>query len=133
MTSIPRLLLFALLALPLAGCDEPPPKKDDPEGCEPVRGEDPVLEVNHYGTFGELGDTVWCAIPPQGGAPYAPFGLRVRGVLPLEGNGLHVTIRAVDTATQEAVGEGEFWDAFLCSNVGDNEGYWIKNELHLTR
>ena len=99
--------------------------------CDLPKGADPVVEINHYGTFAELGDIAYCAIPPQGGAPYAPFGVRVKGLVPMDNNAAHTTITATDSATDEEVGLTDFWDAYLCANAGESAGYWIKNEFHL--
>lgn len=126
-------LLFPLLLLPALACgDRPVEDSAEPAGvCDPIAGEAPELEVRHYAEFTEPVATVYCGIPPQGGAPYAPFGIRVHGIDPFEGNAMTVTITATDTTTDEVVGTGEFTNLFLCSNIGENEGWWLLNEVHL--
>ena len=127
MTSPHQLLPIVLLAL--VGCE--PPEPEPPAAlCDATPGEAARLDVSHYGTYGEPADIVYCGIPPQGGAPYAPFGIRVRGIDPDEA-GLQVTMQAVDLDTGETVGTGEFTEHFICSNVGENEGHWVGSELHM--
>lgn len=118
------------LLIALTACADPTDTGDPPVGsCD--AGNQPELQVSHYGTYDALGDTVYCGIPPQGGAPYAPFGVRVRGLSPEDNGGMHVVITATDVATSEVVGESEFWERFLCSNVGESEGWWVAAEFHL--
>lgn len=120
-------LIFAL-----AACGHAADSSEPPVGaCDLAPGDSPALEVSHYGTYDALGDVVYCGIPPQGGAPYAPFGVRIRGMTPEDNGGMHVVITATDATTQEVVGESEFWERFLCSNVGESEGYWVAAEFHL--
>lgn len=121
-------LVIAILCL--AACDEeppdPPPKGD--QVCEDAA--DPALEVSHYGTFEALGDVVYCGIPPQGGAPYAPFGLRVRGVHADPTGAIPVNITVVDTQTDEVLSDADFFQRFLCANAGESDGWLVGSEFH---
>ena len=119
------------LALVLSACAVEPEPKPEPEGCELAKGEDPTLEVSHYSTFDNLGPTLYCGIPPQGGAPYAPFGVRFRGVTPEDNGAVVVSISAADPLSGELLGDDDFFERFLCSNVGESEGYWVAAEFHL--
>ena len=121
--------LALAMTLALMGCDEEPKPDPDPGACDQAKVA--ALEVSHYGTFAELDDIVYCGIPPQGGAPYAPFGLRVRGVEPTDTGVIPVTITATDTTSGEVVGMGEFNERFLCANAGESDGWFVGAEFHL--
>ena len=126
------LLAFSLTAL--LACEEPPPDDPpDPGECALDAGEEPVVELSHYfSPYGDIGETIYCGIPPQGGAPYSPFGVRLRGLdLDADDGTVTVAMRATDVDTGELVGTADYTERFLCSNVGDNEGYWVGAELHL--
>ncbi len=123
---------LAILAVLLAaGCDPAPDDTGGPVDPGACGAGDPALEVSHYGTFDALGTTMYCGIPPQGGAPYAPFGVRVRGVDPADDGALSVTITARDVDTGEELGAGDFHERFLCANAGDSAGWWVASEFHL--
>jgi len=123
-----RVLLAALSAVLLVGCDEEPP--DFRTACE--QGEklsEFALGDGHYGATLEGAD-IDCGIPPQGGAPYTPYQLRIGG-LDQDSEGLTVRMESVDIHTGEALGEIEYVQRFICSNVGESEGYLVTSELHM--
>ncbi len=124
-----RFPLFALLIPFLAGCPTDP---DTPDGPCPVTA-DPYVEFAQrdadYATFSG-GDTLEYGDPPQGGAPFAPFLVRAYG-LDHSADGYKVFLDAIDTETDEILGQGEYPQLFVCANVGDNAGYRIAPELHM--
>lgn len=83
------------------------------------------------GSFDEVSDgmNVPVSIPPQGGAPYTPWMVRVTG-----DGALNLGIRMVATATDA---DGTFLgDATLdvqpiCANVEPNDGWWMITGLHV--
>jgi len=93
-----------------------------------VRGE-PTLDVAHAVDPWGLDDAeIGCGIPPQGGAPYARFRLRI-GDLALD-DGATVTVTVTDLDTGEALGGTELVMGFVCSNVGDDADHWVGSEVH---
>lgn len=122
----------SLVLLMLVACDptEPPPPPPLETLCHPAEGDRPAVELTHYGTQQAEVDIVYCGIPPQGGAPYAPFSARFRALDPLD-TALMVDLVASDAATGEALGAVTINQNVICSNVGANEGWWVGSELHL--
>lgn len=126
-----RATLTALAAV-CVGC-QPAPTEDTGLLLPPCEGEQTrSLQVAVYeGDYGEhtTGDPVMCGHPPQGGAPYAPFRLRITG---LDGAaGLFVDMVATDTDTGAVLGSGSFEQRFTCANVGDDAGAYVGAELHM--
>jgi hypothetical protein len=75
--------------------------------------------------------------PPQGGAPYAPLQVVVRG--PTSGDDPPVAwARATDVDVGEVIGTdhlepdpGTPVRSWVCSNVGAFSGWWYAGEVHL--
>ncbi len=85
------------------------------------------------GAYGELREdpSLWCGIPPQGGAPYTPLrGIRVRGPEALA-EGLVIEVTVADVEASEELSYMELAARMTCANVGDNEGYWVGSEVHV--
>ncbi|MEQ1565106.1 MAG: hypothetical protein ABMA64_05670 [Myxococcota bacterium] len=112
----------------LTGC--PPPMPEEiPGPCESDRSALDVAPPD--GAFGDLGDgdTLWCGNPPQGGAPYTPFRLRVRGPEAWE-DGAEVLMTAADADGTE-LGWTQLTLGLTCANVGESAGSWVGSEAHL--
>lgn len=76
------------------------------------------------------GDDVPIGTPPQGGAPYTPVEHRM--LLPMhDGEVVRLEAYVYDVETQEQVGSFEHREMPLCSNVGDNFGFWFGGEVHV--
>ncbi len=118
-----------MLTLALA-CVTPEPvdSGEAPTGCE---GGSPELELAQPDTdYGlEDGAEVWSGIPPQGGAPYSPFRIRVRGVSGLETEAV-VSISIEDTLDGADLASVVQTHGFLCSNTGTSNGWWVASEVH---
>jgi hypothetical protein len=109
----------------------------EPTAPEPILGPCEIgpdelksVELSHYGDYGAIGSVIYCGIPPQGGAAYAPFGVRILGIAP-DDLGIDLTMVAIDVDTGEEVGSGDYIHQMVCSNVGDSEGHWVGAELHM--
>jgi hypothetical protein len=138
--SLPLLALLAACSGPSAdGADGGTPETGDTGPYVPdclVADDQPVLEVAYEsGAFGELVDGVSApvGIPPQGGAPYTPFAIRLTGTGDIH-LGEHITARA----TREGVEIGSLdpsddaMDAIpICSNVDPNAGWWMTWGVHI--
>lgn len=121
----------AILMLPvLAGCPSGPATDTDQAGLCPA--EDPAWAELSQGDQWGLGDgtLVSFGIPPQGGAPFAPFLVRLHGAPPSP-DGYLVEMDAYDHTLGESVGEGSYNQRFVCANVGENEGTRVASELHM--
>jgi hypothetical protein len=101
--------------------------------CEPADGV-PALEIGQQlAVDGPMhdGDPVSYGIPPQGGAPYAPFELRLQAELVEPTARVVSSGEAVERSTGEVIGSVEQTQAFFCSNTGVHEGWLYGGELHL--
>ncbi len=127
MRMLTTLLVFAVLA----GCPAPD-DTGDIEGPCPVTTTPFVEFAQRDALYGQQvdGDALAYGHPPQGGAPFAPFLVRAHG-LGHSADGYRVTLDAVDTQTDEVLGQGEYPQLFVCANVGDNAGYRVAPELHM--
>jgi hypothetical protein len=117
----------------LVGCEGPGPTTDDglpPGPCESDRTRVEVAPPN--GDFGDLdqGGALWCGNPPQGGAPYSPFRVRIEGPEAYE-DGVTVVMDAVDADDGTALGHTEVALGLACANVGESAGKWVGSEAHL--
>ncbi len=127
-----RLIAIIATLTPLLACDgaEADPDPIDSGPCAPH--EDPLMEVaNGAHGYGQLGDEadILYGFPPQGGAPYVGFDVRVHG-LDQDDTGLFVEITATeDDGTEMAY--ASFNQRFLCGNTGDNADWWVTSELHI--
>jgi len=93
-----------------------------------VRGE-PELEVAHaLDPWGLDEAAIGCGIPPQGGAPYARFRLRIANLDLSDGGTVAVTL--TDRDSGEALGAAELTMGFVCANVGDDADHWLGSEVH---
>ena len=123
---------WMLAAVAAAGCATGPgPELPRPGACG--EGGPPRLEVAPPdGDYGDLvdGASLWCGNPPQGGAPYTPFRLRIAGPDAL-GDGVWVEMSAVDTADGTELAYTELTMGLTCANVGDNAGSWVGSEAHM--
>ena len=122
---------FPFLLL-LAACGDTVPIHTGigPTGCE--ASADPVLEIAQYGPYGELqdGSDLLYGHPPQGGAPYAPFSLRISGMEQGE-LGMQIEMEAVDADSGELLGTASYAQRFICSNTGENLGTFVGADLHM--
>jgi len=89
-----------------------PPRLDVGEGAE---------------GWGIDGIDIITGIPPQGGAPYARFRVRVAN-LELS-DGAEVLVHLYDR-DDVLVGHVEVMSGFVCANVGDNADHWVTPEVH---
>ncbi|MEZ4319498.1 MAG: hypothetical protein R3F61_18425 [Myxococcota bacterium] len=121
-------LRFAFPALLAVAACKQAPTPVTPGLC-PESG-DPVVEATQGDGWGfDDGDPIQFGIPPQGGAPYAPFDLRLIGLAASD------TYRVITEATRQSdqllVGEGQYNQRFVCANVGDNAGTRFSSEFHM--
>ena len=124
------LLFVALCSTACVGPTGDGDPNDEPE-CGP--GGVPSLEVAQGALeFGAVIDGVDIVYgrPPQGGAPYAPFRLRMAGMA-YEDDAIEVVMLATEVGTDVELGTGSFDQRFICSNVGESEGYLVGSELHM--
>lgn len=107
-------------------CAPPPPVDTAEPGCG---SGPPTLELAQTDTpFGLAdGDALFCGTPPQGGAPYAPFRLRVRGISDLDAPWVEIAVRDPDDVV---LGEAAQAHGFLCANAGNDAGWWVASEVH---
>ncbi len=119
---------FSLLWGLVVGCAE----DDSLIPAHPCASDTVGLEVAPpEGDFGDLaeGGLFWVGDPPQGGAPFSPFRIRVSGPDAMF-DGVDVNVRVVGTdgtlITEDSVEKG-----LTCANVGENAGLWVGSEVHL--
>jgi hypothetical protein len=122
-----RILLLALAAC-AAPIEEGPPPPEHP--CSQDQGAIDVAPP--HGDFGELvdGGTLWCGNPPQGGAPYSPFRLRIQGAEGFE-DGVLVEMTAADLADGSELAFTSLTMGLTCANVGESAGMWVGSEAHM--
>lgn len=117
------------LALFAVGCVGGP-ATEVPSGPCPASAE-PWAELSQGSGWGiDDGTPVAFGIPPQGGAPFAPFTVRLHG-MPASVDGYEVEMEAFDHVLGEVVGTGSYLQRFVCANVGDNAGTRIASEFHM--
>ena len=116
------LLPFSLLAC------KGPSTPIDPGTCPQL--DEPYAELSQ-GDGWDLtdGTPVEFGIPPQGGAPYAPFEIRLIGMV--SSDWYTVDMAAYDTTTAEMIGTETFSQRFVCANVGEHAGTRYTPELHM--
>ncbi|MEQ1502444.1 MAG: hypothetical protein ABMB14_09440 [Myxococcota bacterium] len=119
-----------------SGCVAEGPSATDTSTFDPLHPcatpEMAVEAAPPHGDYGEFADgaDLWCGNPPQGGAPYSPFKLRLSG--PDEvGEGIAVEMTATDAATGEELAYTTLTMGLTCANVGENAGHWVGSEAHL--
>lgn len=121
------------IALLWAGCAEAPPVEPPPP-VHPCASAEVALEVAPPdGDYGELqdGDDLWCGNPPQGGAPYTPFRMRLHGPDALA-DGVVIEMVALDPEDGTELGRIDVALGLTCANVGDSAGWWVAGgEAHL--
>ena len=78
----------------------------------------------------EDGADIECGIPPQGGAPYTPFQIRIAG-LDQNKEGLTVSMESIDMETGELLGTSNYVQYFICSYAGENKGFYVTSEFHM--
>ena len=118
-----------MFVIALAACGgplEPPP----PHRCHSDEARIDVAPPRE--SFGTLApdDPLWYGTPPQGGAPYSPLRVRVRGDEAFA-EGIDLTIEAYDRDTDERLAELVLETQMICANVGENTGFWVGSEIHL--
>jgi hypothetical protein len=117
-----------LLAACGAGPVDPPP-----EDC--VWADTPAVQVGADVAVAPVGadDEIGYGNPPQGGAPYSPFQVRVHASWDPEGDlpRWQVHGSATDRATGEEIATGDQPSSFFCSNTGPHMGWLYGGELHL--
>ena len=119
--------ILILLGALGVGC-KAPPTPVDPGTC--AESEDPVVELSQGDAWViEDGTPVQFGIPPQGGAPYAPFEIRLRG-MPFADD-YAVVLEATRVSDQLLIGTGDYVQRFVCANVGENQGTRYTPELHM--
>lgn len=74
------------------------------------------------------GDPIEIGDPPQGGAGYAPFEVRLRA--PAVNGPLTATITVEDADSGALLGDIEQPGTPFCSNVGANQGWWYVGDIH---
>jgi hypothetical protein len=77
------------------------------------------------------GDAISVGIPPQGGAPYAPFQVRTQMWLSDPSARVPATATATEISTGEVIGSVEQTQAFFCSNTGVHDGWLYGGEIHV--
>ncbi|MEQ1569334.1 MAG: hypothetical protein ABMA64_27100 [Myxococcota bacterium] len=115
-----------VLLIGAAGCAGAAP-------LDPGAPPEPWLELAPPGgAFGDLvdGSSLWCGIPPQGGAPYSPIGVRARGPDVL-GEGVAIEAIGADPDSGEPLVYVALALAWVQANVGDAAGAWVGPEVHL--
>jgi len=125
-----RVLIPIMLTLAACSGDGPIDTSVDPGTCEATP--DPLLEIAQYGPYGELqdGSELRYGHPAQGGAPYAPFSLRISGMD--QGDlGMNIEMEAIDRDTGEILGTGTYAQRFICSNTGASSGSFVGADLHM--
>lgn len=137
--------LLAAIAL-LTACTGPV-RRDDPSDTDPTTDSDdtdvvvsptcawkstPVLEFARSVATGlaPSGTPVQYGNPPQGGAPYAPFEVRLHAEFDTTQR-IEVSAQAVDTTTEEVLGTIVQPQAFLCANAGPHSGWLYGGEVHV--
>jgi hypothetical protein len=116
-----------------AGCtDEPGPPDLPPMHTCAAAATARVDLAPPGGDYGDIeeGGPLWCGNPPQGGAPYTPFRLRLLGPEGLE-DGVTLEMVAADTETGEELAYTTLVMGVTCANVGDSEGFWVGSEAHM--
>ncbi len=68
--------------------------------------------------------------PPQGGAPYAPFEVRLHAEFDTTQR-IEVSANAVDTTSGEELGTIVQPQVFLCANAGPHAGWLYGGEVHV--
>lgn len=108
----------------LLACKQPTPT---PPGSCPV-ADDPYAELSQGEEWvPQDGTPVQFGIPPQGGAPYAPFEIRMIGMP--SSDSYTVDLSAVDDGVE--IGTESYEQRFVCANVGENQGTRYTPELHM--
>lgn len=105
---------------------------DDPPAHPCASDVDRLDVAPPNGEFGELvsGGTLWCGNPPQGGAPYSPFRLRILGDVAY-GDGVFVEMTAADSADGSELAYTSLNLGVACANVGESAGMWVGSEAHM--
>jgi hypothetical protein len=120
------------LLVGVAACDPaselPPPLPDHLCATE----EQVVDLAPPEGDYGDLasGSDLWCGNPPQGGAPYSPFRVRLQGPEAYS-DGIIVELTAVDADTDELLADTEVAIQPICANVGESAKWWVGSEAHM--
>lgn len=117
----------AIACLALAACGGSDPGPPCQEASD--RAVDLVPADVEWGAFND-GDDLPYGNPPQGGAPYSPFRVRVGGLARLS-ESAHVTLSATDQADGTPLGDIAYDMRFTCANVGDSAGMWMAPDVHL--
>ncbi len=129
-----RALLALLLCAACSGGGEPATATGDTGTvdtdvpCYPHG--DPALEVGEGSEGWGIDDIdITCGIPPQGGAPYARFRVRVANLDLHEGADVQVDL--FDPDSEERLGTASVPAGFVCANVGENADHWVTPEVHV--
>jgi hypothetical protein len=114
----------------LGACSATPPPPPPLHPCD--QGEVAVEATPARGAWGDLhdGGTLWCGNPPQGGAPYSPFRVRMTGPEAV-GDGIELEMVALEQGTGVELAYTALTMGLTCANVGENEGYWVGSEAHM--
>ena len=117
----------ALLGLGLLGaCDGGPDVSPHP-CASPELGLEVAPPGGDYGDLTDGGE-LWTGIPPQGGAPYSPFRVRLEGPADLFDG---IDVRMAVTEGDEVVADDTIPMRLVCANVGESAGRWVGSEVHL--
>ncbi|MEZ4235332.1 MAG: hypothetical protein R3F59_04065 [Myxococcota bacterium] len=129
---MPRALSVVWLGL-MAACAPPPETTTTDPFEHPCATDAGRLDLAPPG--GDFGDItpdgpLWCGNPPQGGAPYTPFRVRVRGPEAFK-EGVALEMVASDVQTGEELAYTELTLGLTCANVGESAGFWVGSEAHM--
>ena len=97
-------------------------------GGAPCGAGEPTIEVGQRDQWNVPDGTIAFGIPPQGGAPYAPFQMRVRGV---EESSLYVVRMDAWDAEGNRIEERRSAQPFVCANAGVYAGYRFAPDVHM--
>jgi len=120
-------MILGAVVLGLLGCEA----STDGVSPHPCAAPELALEVAPPdGDYGDLADggELWAGIPPQGGAPYSPFRVRLEGPDALY-DGIDVRVRVAEGDV--VVADDTIPMRLVCANVGENAGRWVGAEVHL--
>ncbi len=95
-------------------------------------GAEPALEFARSVATGRPPDgaAIEYGNPPQGGAPYAPFEVRLHAEFDTTQR-IEVSANAVDTTSGEELGTIVQPQVFLCANAGPHAGWLYGGEVHV--
>ncbi len=113
------------------GCEVDEVVPDPP--AHPCHSDVARVEVSPpNGAYNDLEDgaSLWFGRPPQGGAPFSPFRIRILGPDAFaDGIELEMEVEQATDGAQLAYTTLPL--GLTCANVGDSSGYWVSAEAHM--